>query len=401
MHTMASAGKVLMLLENNPYEFDVRVKNEARALVRGAYRVSVISPSPPGAKFRETVDGVHLYHFPAAPNGRGLLSYLFEYGYSIAATFAISLYVFLREGFDIIHAHNPPDAFFSIAAIYKLFGKRFVYDHHDLSPEMYRARFRHGGNRFIYEALVSMEKLSCYLADHVIATNESYRAMEIKRGKVPASQITIVRNGPDLERLQSMEPDTALRLRAGTILGYAGIMGTQDGVDYLLRALHHLANDLDRRDFYAVIVGKGNALTHLKALAKQLSIEEYVWFTGWVQDADLVRYLSTADICLSPDPSNPFNDRCTMIKMMEYMALGKPIVAFDLPEHRITAQDAAVYARANDELDFAMKIAVLMDEPELRQKMGRIGRERIDAELAWSYQEKHLLDLYKTLNGDS
>jgi glycosyltransferase involved in cell wall biosynthesis len=235
----------------------------------------------------------------------------------------------------------------------------------------------------------------------VIATNESYRAIEMARGRVPAERITVVRNGPHLESLHPVEPDAALRQRAGTILGYVGRMGPQDGVDYLLRALYHLVYDLDRRDVFCVIIGKGDMLPELKTLAKELDVEKHVWFTGWIPDEDLIRYLSTADICIDPDPSNPFNDHSTMVKMMEYMALGKPIVAFDLPEHRVTAQAAALYARPNDELDFARQIAALMDDPERRKTMGQQGQERVETELAWSHQEEHLLEAYDALLGPS
>jgi len=397
----ASVGSVLMLLEDDPYQFDTRTKCQALTLARAGYRVSVISPRQPGGKLHEVVDGVHLYQFPAPPAGNGFLGYLWEYGYSMVATFALSLLVFFREGFDVVHAQNPPDTFFLIAAFYKLFGKRFVYDHHDLAPEMYYARFRDNGNCLVYHALVLLEQLSCRLADRVIATNESYKTVEMERGRVPAERITVVRNGPDLELLQPVDPDPALRKRANTILGYVGKMGCQDGVDYLLRAVRHLVSDLHRRDVFCVIIGPGTVLPELKALAKELRIQEYIWFTGLVPHEDLIRYLSTADICIDPDPSNPFNDRCTMIKMMEYMAFGKPIVAFDLPEHRVTAQDAAVYARPNDELDFARQIAALMDDPQRRQRMGKKGRERIETELAWSYQEKHLLEAYEALNTET
>jgi glycosyltransferase involved in cell wall biosynthesis len=397
-----SAGsRVLMLLENNPFQFDNRPKREARALAKAGYRVSVICPRPLGGKLHEVVDGVQLYQFPAPPDANGFLGYLWEYGYAMGVTFIISLFVFLREGFDIIHAHNPPDTFFLIAAFYKLFGKQFVYDHHDLAPEMYYARFRDGGNRLVYHTLVLLEKATCRLANHVIATNESYKAVEMERGRAPAERITIVRNGPDLERLQPVEPDHTLRQRANTILGYVGSMAPHDGVDYLLGALQHLIYDLDGRDVFCVIIGQGTMLPELKALARKLHIEEYVWFTGFISDKDLIRYLSTADICVDPDPSNPFTDRSTMTKMMEYMALGKPIVAFDLPEHQVTAQDAAVYARPNDELDFARQIATLMDDPERCERMGQIGRERIETELAWLYQEKHLLEAYEALNAGS
>jgi len=393
----ASAGRVLMLVENNPYQIDIRLKHETRTLVEAGYRVSVICPRPSGGRLHEVADSVHLYQFPAPSAGDGFLGYLWEYSYSMIAAFVISLFIFLREGFDVVHVHNPPDTFFLTAAFYKLFGKRFVYDHHDLAPEMYRARFKGGGTRVVYRALVLLERLSCRLADHVIATNESYKTVEMERGRVPAERITVVRNGPHLEVEQCTEPDPALQQRASTILGYVGVMGPQDGVDCLLRALYHLIYDLDRRDVFCVIVGKGSMLPELKALAEELHVEEYVWFTGWIPDEDLIRYLSTADICIDPDPSNSFNDRSTMIKVMEYMTLGKPIVAFDLPEHRVTAQDAAVYARPNDEFDLARQIASLMDDPERRQRMGRIGRERIKTELAWACQENYLLEAYQAL----
>ena len=242
-----------------------------------------------------------------------------------------------------------------------------------------------------------MEKISCRLADHVIATNNSYKTMEMERDGVSEKRITIVRNGPNLKRLYLVDPDDALRRKGKTIIGFVGVMARQDGVDYLLRALHQLAYQLNRNDFYCVIVGSGSTLRELKSLVTQLKLDEKVWFTGYIPHADLLRYLSTADICIDPDPSNSFNDRCTMIKMMEYMAMSKPIVAFDLPEHRVTAKGAALYARPNDELDFARQIELLMDNPEQRKEMGRIGRERIEKELAWDYQTVHLIKAYEML----
>jgi glycosyltransferase involved in cell wall biosynthesis len=391
--------RVLMLLENNPYPKDARVRMEAQALVSAGHKVSVICPSGPTQPRRELLDGVHLYRFPAPSAANGFLGYLWEYGYSTVATFIISLFIFLREGFDVVHAHCPPDTFFLIAAFYRLLGKRFVYDHHDLAPELYYyVRFREGGSRLVYQALVVLERISCRVADCVIVTNESQKTMAIARGQTRVERITIVRNGPDLESLHLVRPDPDLREKAGTILGYIGIMGPQDGVDYLLRALHQLVYHLDRHDVFCIIIGDGDELLGLKAMAKHLDIEEIVWFTGWIQDQDLLsRYLSAVDICVDPDPSNVYNDGCTMMKMAEYMALGKPIVAFDLPEHRVTAQDAAVYARPNDELDFAEKIALLMDSPDMYGQMGQRGRKRVETELAWQHQEKHLLRVYEAL----
>ncbi len=391
------ARRVLMLLENGPYPQDNRVSQEANTLVTAGYHVSVICPRGPGQAWHEIRDGVYLYRFPAPLDAHGFLGYLLEYGYTTVVIFILSLFVGWRQGFDVVHVHKPPDTLVFIAAFYKLFGKRFVFDHHDLSPEMYYARFVGRGNRWVYQALILLERFSCDLADHVIATNQSYKTIERQRGRVPEERITIVRNGPDRSRVRSVTPDTRLRESGRAIIGYVGVMGFQDGVDYLLRALRHLAYDLGRTDFVCLLIGKGDAWASLQGLASQLGLDEYVWFPGYVPDADLIRYLSTADICVDPDPSNPFSDRSTMTKMMEYMALGKPIVAFDLPEHRVTAQDAAVYARPNDELDFAKRLAVLMDDAAQRTSMGEKGRARIETALAWSYQEKHLLEAYDRL----
>ncbi len=387
-----------MLVENNSFPEDVRVKREAKTLAGAGYQVTVISPTGTRSRrWHELIGDVSVYRFPAPPESDGFLDYVCEYTYTLAAMFLLSIVVFLREGFDIIHAANPPDTLAFIAAFYKLLGKRFIYDHHDLAPEMYYARFEGNGSRVIYGALVALEKLSCRLADRVITTNHSYKAMEIQRGKVPDDRITVVRNAPDLECPQ-VEPDLELRSRAGTIIAYIGVMGMQDGVDYLLRALWHLVHKLGRTDFLCVLIGGyGSARSSLKQLSSQLGLQRHVLFTNWVTDHDLRRYLSSADICVDPDPSNAFNDRSTMTKMMEYMALAKPIVAFDLPEHRFTARDAAIYVRPNDELEFARAIAQLMDDPERRRQMGEGGRRRIESELTWEYSATQLLRAYRSL----
>jgi glycosyltransferase involved in cell wall biosynthesis len=387
--------RVLMLLENNPYPQDSRVRREAQTLATAGYRVAVICPAAPGQPRRETLDGVRVYRFPAPPSASGFWGYLKEYSYSMAAAFCLSLRVLVRDGFDVIHAHNPPDTFVFIAAFYKLFGKRFVYDHHDLAPEMYYARFPGRGSRLVYRLLVWCEALSCRLANHVITTNQSYKAVEMQRGRVPEQRITIVRNGPNPNGLPPVSPTLNLRPTEKTIIGYVGVIGFQDGLDYLLRALQCLHRDLGRSDFLCVLVGDGSALPGLHSLTKQLGLTEYVQFTGWVEPEDVARHLAAADICVVPDPSNPYNDRSTMIKIMEYMTLGKPVVAFDLPEHRFTAQAAALYVRPNDELEFARALAQLMDDPVRRHTMGMFGRRRIETELAWRYSAPHLLEVYQ------
>jgi glycosyltransferase involved in cell wall biosynthesis len=392
--------RVLMLLENCPYCQDPRVIQEATALTEAGYQVSVISPDCKRRPWWTSIGGVRVYQFPSPPDAPGLLGYLLEYGYALMMTFVISLFVFLHKGFDILHTHNPPDLFVFIAMFYKLLGKRFVYDHHDLSPEMYIARSGGRGNRLVYHALVMFEKLSCRFADRVIATNQSYKRVEIERGGVPEDRITIVRNGPDLLDLRPVASDENLRREGKTIIAYVGVMGLQDGVDYLLRAIRHLVYDLGRREIVCVLVGAGEVYKTLKEMANQLGIADYMWFTGWVERDQVARYLNVSDICVAPEPSNAYTDRSTMIKMMEYMTAAKPIVAFDLPEHRFTAQAAALYVPSNDELAFARALAQLMDAPERRRAMGSYGRQRIESELAWQYSAQNLLAAYRTLLPD-
>ncbi len=396
----SSAGKrVMMLLENNPYSQDSRVKQEAQTLHRAGYRVTVVCPKRESSDtMRAVVDGVRLYRFRAARNTGGFAGYVWEFGYSTMVMLFLSLIVWIREGVDVVHAHNPPETLFLIGGFYKMFGKKFVFDHHDVSPEMYDARYGTGARPSVRNILALLERLTFRTADHVIATNESYRAIAIGRGRVPKSAVTIVRNGPETNSMREMDPDPTLRSKAKTILGYVGIMGPQDGVDYLLRAMYHLINDLGNEDVYCVLIGKGDSIPDLENLAKELGITDKVWFTGWISNKeDLYRMLSTVDICVDPDPSNAYNDLCTMIKMMEYMVLGKPIVAFDLPEHRVSAGDAAVYGQANDEMDMARKIEELMGDPTRRRYMGKIGRERVYSDLSWERQEENLLAAYETV----
>ena len=363
----------------------------------GGYRIAVICPADPGRQWCEAIDGVQVYRYPAPAATDSFLGYVWEYGYTLTATFLISLFVYVRRGFDIIHAHNPPDLFVCIAAFYKLLGKQFVYDHHDLAPEMYAVRFQGKGNRFVTQVLGWFERLSCRLADHVIATNQSYKMLDMQRNQVPEQRITVVRNGPDLERFRSGEPDPQLRHGKPFVLGYAGTIGFQDGVDYLVWAVGHLVSDLHRTDFVCLVVGDGDAWSHVQQLAKELRLTKYLHFVGRVDPSQVGRYLYAMDICIAPEPSDAYNDRCTVIKIAEYMACGKPIVAFDLPEHRVTAQDAAVYAQPNDALDFARHIATLLDDPQQREEMGRKGKHRAETELAWPHQEQYLFQAYQAL----
>ncbi len=393
-------NRVLMLLENSTYPVDPRVRQEAKTLSEAGYQVSVICPRATNQPWCENDNGVSIFRYPSL-QAQGFLGYILEYSYSLAAMSILSLIVWVYSGFDVIHAANPPDSAVFIALFYKLFGKRFVFDHHDIAPEMYLVRYKNKGSQVVYRILVWLEKTSCRFADHVIATNQSHKNVEMQRGLVPEDHITIVRNGPAMACLNLARPDTCSREKEKVVFGYIGVIGPQDGLDYLLRALQLLNTVLQRDDFSCMIIGEGSALAELKIQAKHLGLLQYVSFTGFLPQAEALKRLSTVDICVDPDPSNIYNDRCTMIKLMEYMALGKPIVAFDLPEHHVTAGDAALYARPNEELDFARQIMTLMDDCQHRAKMGQIGMKRVENELAWSYQAQKLLDAYALVRNTS
>jgi glycosyltransferase involved in cell wall biosynthesis len=388
-----------MLLENNPYPGDTRVRREAVALVEAGYRVAVIAPRADGEVSRETVAGVVVYRYPAPPESRSVFGFAWEFAYSTAAAFVMALRVWRREGFDVVHAHNPPDTLFAVGLFFKLFGKRFVFDHHDVSPELYRARSEGGGNRVIYHVLRLLERCTYASADHVIATNESFKRLAMTRGGKTERQVTVVRNGPLLRDVRPYERIPDWERSGKTILGYAGVIGIQDGLDYLVRALAHLLHERQRVDFHCVVMGEGDDLPRVRALAAELHVDSHLTFTGWLDKQLLFRYLTTIDIGLDPDPSNPCNDNCTMIKMAEYMAFGKPIVAFDLPEHRYSAGDAAIYVPDNDVAGFAAAIERLMDDPDRRAQMGTVGLERVRNELAWEFSVPRLVSVFDRMFG--
>ena len=402
-----------MFVENY-FPGDPRVRNEAQVLVSAGYQVIVVALRAPGQARSEIINGVQVYRMPrlvvfrktplANPNSlqriwmkfKAFTGYVAEYMYFTAGCFYLSLYVAFKHGFDVIHAHNPPDTIFMVAAPYKLFGKKFVFDHHDLCPELYQSRYGARKDLFAYWLQV-VEKCSLRLANVTIATNASYKMVHIHRGGRKPEDVFIVRNGPNSRRMKIESPSERLLQMNKTILCYIGSLNPQDGVDYLLRSLRHLVYVLGRQDFYCVIMGSGDSLEGLRALASELKLNESVEIPGYVTDADLLANLSAADICVDPDPSSPLNDVSTWIKVMEYMAYGKPIVSYDLKETRFSAQDAALYVPPNDEAKFAEAIATLMDRPVLRKKMGEFGRERVERELQWSVVSKELLRAYETL----
>ena len=387
---------VLILVENLPCPFDRRVWQEAGALRDAGYAVSIICPTGKGCeKKHEVIEDIHLWRYPLPREGAGPLGYLIEYGAALLFTFLLSLKVLLKRGFDVVHACNPPDLLFLIGGFYKLFGKRFVFDHHDASPELYEAKF--GRRGALWRVLLWLEKLTFRTADVSIATNHSYRRIAIERGGMAPEKVFVVRSGPSLERLKTAPPVEALKKGRRYLVGYVGVMGRQEGIEYLLRAAAHLVRVLGRNDVHFGLVGGGTSLEEMKRLAKHLGIGEHVTFTGRVSDSALLAMLNTADVCVNPDVANEMNDISTMNKVMEYMALGKPMVQFDLTEGRFSAQQASLYARRNDPVDFAAKIAQLLDDPAQRAAMGAFGRRRIQAELEWRYEAPKLLAAYELL----
>jgi glycosyltransferase involved in cell wall biosynthesis len=392
--------RVLMVVENCPYRRDPRVQKEAKALVAAGYQIAVICPADSNKRGHQVIDGVSVYHFRTWPVRQGSLGYLLEYCYAMAAIAILSMWALFRDGFDVIHVANPPDCMVPLLSVYKLIGKSVIYDQHDLCPELHAAKF--GENRWLSWLLLLMERSSCRIADHVIVTNDSYRELAIRRGRVPESKVTIVRNGPDLQSIRpqhgAIDIDHGLRAKSRNIIAYAGVTGVQDGLDSLCRALRHLRYELHHDDFYCLILGDGEALTATKALAADLKVSDKMLFAGWVHDpATYERYIRTADICVSPDPFNSYNDVSTFVKIMEYMAAGKPIVGFDLRETRSSAQGAALYARNGDIQDFSQKIASLLDRPETRRSMGEVGILRIQKQLAWQYSIPELLHVYEKI----
>lgn len=394
---MFNGKKVLMFLGNNPYPHDARVHPEAMALKKDGYEVTVISPKLRQQPYFERVEGIRAYRYPAPPEIDSVIGYGLEYGVSFLGTLFWTIFVFLRHGFDVIHAHNPPDIFVLIALIFKPIGKKFVFDHHDLSADLYMAKSDGAPNSLILKTLVWFEMMSCKVADLIITTNGSYRRLNIERHGISPEKVKIVRNGANLRRLKIVDPDPRLKQAGKKILGFVGSMGKQDGVEYLLYAVEHLYKKLNRDDFYCIIVGDGGEFENLVALTHALGLETLVTFTGVQDGFELNQSYSTMDICIDPDPYNPFNNHSTMVKMMEYMAFHKPIVAFDLHEHRVTADQAAIYVPGNDFIKMAEVIEQLMDDPELCRKMGEYGRNRIDNALTWAHSQKKLVEAYQYL----
>lgn len=390
-------SRILIIVQNLPVPFDRRVWLECQALVSAGHQVAVVCPKGDGDPDYEVIDSVELYKYrPYAPGG-SKLGFVIEYAYSFAATAWQTLRARRSGRFAVLQACNPPDIFWPIALALRIADRsRFVFDHHDLCPELYESRFPEGP-RLPYRALRALERRTHRTADHVIATNDSYRDIAVRRSGKPASAVTVVRTGPDPDRLRRGEPCPGLRRGRRYLAAYLGVMGPQDGVDIVVRAADVVVNELGRCDIAFTLIGSGDCFRDLVALRDQLGLGGHVEFTGRVPDELVAQILSTADVGLSPDPKNPLNDVSTMNKSMEYMAFELPVVAFDLWETRVSAGDAAVYVTPNDVHEYARAVVALLDDGLRRSEMGKLGRARVERELAWSHQRQAYLDVYRDL----
>lgn len=389
--------RVLIIVENLPVPFDRRVWCEATSLQKAGYGVAVICPKGRGydASY-ELLEGIHVYRHPLPVEARGIAAYFIEYPIAVFWEFVLSFKVAWRHGFDVIHACNPPDLIFLIGLFYRIFaGKRFVFDHHDVNPELYEAKFNR--RDIFWKLLRLVEFLTFKTATVSIATNESYRDIAVERGRMAPDRVFIVRSGPNLDRVRSRPPESVWKNGRRFSVGYVGVIGQSEGIDLLLSSIQYIVRDRGRSDIQFNIAGTGPAWNAIAKMCADLKLTEFVTLTGAIDDEPLFTMLSTADVCVNPDRVTAMNDISTMNKIMEYMALGKPIVQFDVREGRRSALDASLYAAKNDPIDFAQKILELLDDPDRRQAMGEFGRNRIVSMLSWDHEQPRLLKAYETL----
>jgi glycosyltransferase involved in cell wall biosynthesis len=389
--------RVLFIVENLPVPFDTRPWLEAQALKEAGLEVAIICPRGKGYEAPyELLKGIHIYRHPFPIEAGRALEYILEYGLALFWELFYSLKVFHKMRFEVIHVANPPDLLCLIGLFYKWQGVRFVFDQHDICPEVMEAKF--GRKGFLYKALLFWEKVSYRVSNLVIATNESYRDLAIERGNVNPDKIVVVRTGPDLSRIPlEINKDDSLKRGKRFMVGYVGVIEKQEGLDYLVQVVQEIVQGFQRRDILFMIVGGGTYVPFIQELVRKQGLEEYFHFTGRVSDELLFRCLGNCDVCVNPDLFNEASNRSTMRKIMEYMALGKPIVQTEVIEGRYTAQEASLYARPNDSRDFAEKILFLLDHPEEAQRMGVIGKNRINETLHWGVQKQNLIAAYQAL----
>ena len=384
---------LLIIVENLPVPFDRRVWREACSLRKAGYEVTVLSPKGKGCKRgHEYLEEIHVYRHPMPKEGNSPLGYLWEYGCALIWEVIYSWWIYLRHGFHVIQGCNPPDNIFLVALPFKLFGVKYIFDHHDTNPELYVSKYER--KDFLYRSQMWLERLTFYFSDVVMSTNSSYREIAIRRGGVAPQDVFVVRNGPDLETFKPVPPKPELKHGKRYLIGYVGTMSIQEGLDILLETAAQIKS-AGRKDVHFTCVGGGPELATLRLMVREKNLSDIVDFPGRVPDSQLLDILSTADVCVNPDKPCEMNDISTMIKIMEYMALGKPIVQFDLKEGRFSAQEASLYSSNHNQVaDFADKILWLLDHPEERMRMGEFGRRRVEKELAWEHSVENLLAAY-------
>lgn len=384
----------LIVVENLPLPFDRRVWQEARTLKAAGAHVSIICPTGKGHEKRfEQIEGVDIYRHPLPLEAKGALGFLLEYGAALFWETWLAWRIFFKRRFDTIQGCNPPDLIFLVALPFKLFGVKYIFDHHDINPELYEAKFDKRG--FFWRLMVLFEKLTFGVANVSIATNESYKKIAVERGGMKPERVHVVRSGPDLSRLKRVEPVDAWKNGRAHMVGYVGVMGEQEGIDLLIDAVDHIVRQQGREDIQFVLVGGGPALGDLKQLTAEKGLADFITFTGRAPDQELFEVLSTMDLGVNPDRVNAMNDKSTMNKIMEYMSLEKAMVQFDVTEGKFSAREASLYAAPNDPVDMADKICELVDDPARRSAMGKYGRERVVKELNWQHQIDPLLAAYK------
>jgi glycosyltransferase involved in cell wall biosynthesis len=365
--------------------------------VANGYEVSVICPKGPSDESRQVIDGVHIYKYRPAPKAEGLAGFAIEFAYSWLRTARLSLSVWRRRRFDVIQACNPPDTYWLLARLWRSRGVRFIFDHHDLNPELFRSRFGESGDlldRLELRALLWLERMTFQTADRVISTNESYKSIAIERGGRNPSEVTVVRSGPDTRLMRPIYPERQQSTRRVFSLVYLGIMGPQDGVDVILDVVDELVHRRSRRDVHATLLGFGDCLNDLRRRTTELGLDEWITFTGRADRAMIADHLSVADIGLCPDLKTPLNDLSTMNKTMEYMAYALPSVAFDLVETRVSGGDSVIYVPSGDLTAFADAIERLLDDPQLRLSMAIRARARVSQELDWRPQASAYLSVF-------
>jgi glycosyltransferase involved in cell wall biosynthesis len=391
-NAMFKGKHVVIIVENLPVPFDRRVWEEANTLTENGAKVSVICPKMKGyTKSFESINGIDIYRHPLSIEGKGALGYLQEYSVALFWEFVLAWKIFLKKRFHVIHGCNPPDLIFLIALIFKPFGVKYIFDHHDINPELYFAKY--GKKDVFYRFLLGLERLTFAAADFSIATNESYRDIAIHRGKMKPEKITVVRSGPKLDRLKLTAGNMKYKKGRNYMVGYVGVIGAQEGLDLLLDSIQRIV--YKRRDVQFAIVGSGTELEKIKQLTSDMGLQDYIDYYGRVDDATMVDILSTADVCVNPDRPTEMNNLSTMNKIMEYMALKKPIVQYDLKEGRYSAEHASLYARNTNTRDFADKIIWLLDHPEDRTRRGEYGYYKIVNELSWDFESRKLVDCFK------